>query len=325
MKLTGFEGQVVVRGTVCNACFSGNALTITGMNMAEAHDVLAVLESESELMLSTTSEVMTAEQAQSMHDLVHGKEVVEAATPATKQAESPVGESSAATAKPETKPKRQRKSKKKKTVADTVGKVDDAPAATSEASSTPPTPSTDPTQDTQESSVEAASLAEVADDFAEAVADKVGGEVVCEACSGTGKNSRGGVCRSCAVPVEDDFADPTTTSQRSGGNGARKTPGVQVVTEVPKQAGSAVAPHTSGPPEVPTGTDLLGGEGSLPEEVVTAVRVRQVLNYLMDKGFKDEAAIVAWCADNKDDVPVLSRIANLDERIKRTLSVMQIE
>ena len=66
-------------------------------------------------------------------------------------------------------------------------------------------------------------------------------------------------------------------------------------------------------------------EAGLPEELVSAVRLRSVLGYLLDNGFDaDVMSLTMECERIKKQVPVLSRITNLQERISRTISVMDV-
>jgi len=111
---------------------------------------------------------------------------------------------------------------------------------------------------------------------------------------------------------DDEFADPVTSSQKTADR-APKTNGA------PK-AGSVEAPMRLDPPP-----KLSAPEIDLPDEVVAAVRLRQVLSYMLDNGFSSEETIVAECLRIKEGVPVLRTIVNLEERVQRTLSVMDVK
>jgi hypothetical protein len=52
------------------------------------------------------------------------------------------------------------------------------------------------------------------------------------------------------------------------------------------------------------------------------VKLRDVLAHLQDTGIKELSDLRKECARLKERVPVLSRIANLDDRVERTLAVM---
>jgi hypothetical protein len=61
-------------------------------------------------------------------------------------------------------------------------------------------------------------------------------------------------------------------------------------------------------------------EGEVPAALLKAGRMLDVVNYFVEKGIKDEAAIVAECERIKDKVPFLARTGNLPSRIQRTLA-----
>lgn len=64
------------------------------------------------------------------------------------------------------------------------------------------------------------------------------------------------------------------------------------------------------------------GDG-LPEEVVNAKKLRDVLEYLMDaEDITDPKKLKKRCNELKGEIPLLQRIADLDGRVDRTLEVM---
>ncbi len=62
----------------------------------------------------------------------------------------------------------------------------------------------------------------------------------------------------------------------------------------------------------------------MPEALTNAKKLADVVNYLIDEGVSDPDDIKARCAELKERVPALSRIPNLDERIDRTLDVIDM-
>jgi hypothetical protein len=58
------------------------------------------------------------------------------------------------------------------------------------------------------------------------------------------------------------------------------------------------------------------------EELIHATKLLMVLNHLQDKGFKGLEALTAECERLKPDVPLLSRIPNMKDRVGRTLEAM---
>jgi len=60
----------------------------------------------------------------------------------------------------------------------------------------------------------------------------------------------------------------------------------------------------------------------LPAQVVGAEKMRDLLEYLHANGFKTVASIVEECKRIKDKVPLLQRVANLDDRVVRACAVL---
>lgn len=65
--------------------------------------------------------------------------------------------------------------------------------------------------------------------------------------------------------------------------------------------------------------------GALPTELIQAKRMRDIVVFLQERGHHTEAAIAERCEKIKDQVPVLSRIPDIADRVKRTLEVMGYE
>jgi len=69
-----------------------------------------------------------------------------------------------------------------------------------------------------------------------------------------------------------------------------------------------------------------GGEG--PEvdvqhpELQEAVRLRQVVSHLMEIGFSSKEEVVAICEEIKDDVPLLTRVANVPDRVGKAYAML---
>lgn len=64
-------------------------------------------------------------------------------------------------------------------------------------------------------------------------------------------------------------------------------------------------------------------EGALPEELVTAGRLKQIVVFLQERGFHTDDAIIAACEKIKDRVPVLSRLPVVADRVKVALEVLR--
>lgn len=65
-------------------------------------------------------------------------------------------------------------------------------------------------------------------------------------------------------------------------------------------------------------------EEEVDPKLISAKKLKDVLAVLMDQGITDVEDLKAECARLKEVVPVLSRIAELDARIDRTLEVMDM-
>lgn len=58
------------------------------------------------------------------------------------------------------------------------------------------------------------------------------------------------------------------------------------------------------------------------EVVKSKTKLRAILSYMIDQGYASPEAIVDKCLDMRQEVPILSRVANLSERIPRTLELL---
>lgn len=81
----------------------------------------------------------------------------------------------------------------------------------------------------------------------------------------------------------------------------------------------------SGVRRIPEADDPLAPEGGVPEKIMTATRLRAVLGYMLDHGFETEEDIIQECKRIQFEVPVMARVVNLEERIRRTLQVMDTD
>ena len=68
------------------------------------------------------------------------------------------------------------------------------------------------------------------------------------------------------------------------------------------------------------------GNGKLPQEIVEATKLRDILTFFIEtEETKDAAELTALCEANKESIPLLGRIANIGERVERTLQVMVLD
>lgn len=72
----------------------------------------------------------------------------------------------------------------------------------------------------------------------------------------------------------------------------------------------------------PSGSNGNGGNGAL----MKANKLRDVLIYLLEHGNCQTAdSLVSACKDLKDSVPVLQRVADLDDRVRRAAEVLGVK
>ncbi len=83
----------------------------------------------------------------------------------------------------------------------------------------------------------------------------------------------------------------------------------------------AAAP-SSAPAEAKPKTN--GAAAAVPPELENARKLRDILAFFMAKGITDKDKLVAECEKVRAGVPILARITNLEERIGRTLEVMDM-
>ena len=74
------------------------------------------------------------------------------------------------------------------------------------------------------------------------------------------------------------------------------------------------------------GQEAAEGNGKLPQEIVEATKLRDILTFFIEtEETKDAAELTALCEANKESIPLLGRIANIGERVERTLQVMVLD
>lgn len=109
------------------------------------------------------------------------------------------------------------------------------------------------------------------------------------------------------------------------GRKAAAPPPEPAQAKAPEKAATPPANGTAGPaiPAPESGTVVVQPTtAEPPEEVLNATSLRAILGYLTTHGVSALAELQATCLAWRDQVPVLGRISNLDERVERTLGVM---
>jgi hypothetical protein len=90
----------------------------------------------------------------------------------------------------------------------------------------------------------------------------------------------------------------------------------------PPPVHSDPAPAPAPAPAVPVAAPSTGG---VPRELTEAKKIRDVVAYFYDSGIRDPEEIVRRCLEVKDDIQVLARIRNADERVRRAITVMGLD
>lgn len=121
------------------------------------------------------------------------------------------------------------------------------------------------------------------------------------------RNPRGQACtRPLPTDSADDPKDPYDGEMEVSGE-----PSGSVVAAAPVAKAASVGSSN----DVPTvGPELLG-----------AKRLGDVISYFMDHGITDTEALVEKCAAVANEVPVLRRMANLPDRVRRTCQNLALE
>ncbi len=67
-----------------------------------------------------------------------------------------------------------------------------------------------------------------------------------------------------------------------------------------------------------------GNAPELPDNIKNTNSMRDLLTYLAEHGVDSADAMVATCTVLKKDVPILSKVPNVDERVRRALDVLAL-
>lgn len=126
-------------------------------------------------------------------------------------------------------------------------------------------------------------------------------------------------------PDETPKAEPAATADVP----AKDDPVVQVYsppigdTGPTSTAESEQVPAKADPP-VATNGHSANGSSEVPEELLKAAKLRDVLVYLLEHGCLTSDDLVQRCKSVKDHVPVLQRITDLDDRVKRAAAALGV-
>ena len=85
------------------------------------------------------------------------------------------------------------------------------------------------------------------------------------------------------------------------------------------QAAPAVAPRPPAPQRAMPMPVEKPANGEVPDRIMKATKLRDVVVYLLDSGCKTTAEILTECEKLKSRIELLARMNNLEERVKRQL------
>lgn len=90
----------------------------------------------------------------------------------------------------------------------------------------------------------------------------------------------------------------------------------------PEGAGAATSAAKKDP--VPAAAGASAAATNLPDNVRNTTSMRDLLTYLSEHGVDSIDAMVATCQVLQKDVPILSKVPKLDERVRRACEVIQL-
>jgi hypothetical protein len=140
----------------------------------------------------------------------------------------------------------------------------------------------------------------------------------------------GAIANPTATTTTTADAKPATATKAAPAKQAAKAKDPEPAKEEPKAEAApepkpakeepkAVTKAAKAKPEEPTDA---GPE--LPDNIKNTNSMRDLLTYLADHGVDSADAMVATCTVLKKDVPILSKVPNVDERVRRALDVLNL-
>ena len=128
-----------------------------------------------------------------------------------------------------------------------------------------------------------------------------------------------------ADPKKRASASESKSKARSAPAKKRGKPSVQDDVELDPSATEPTGASPESDPQ-PAEETAAPAQDGLPPELVGAKQLRHIVSYFYDNGIATTVdAIVERCAEHQADVPVLARIKNLEDRVRRACSVLDIQ
>jgi hypothetical protein len=286
IKLTGFEAEAEVLGHSRRVQFSESHLTISGLALAEAHDVLKVLATGKlqrvegdPLAFGVDDAPPPGQAAASSSSQVSQPKPAPAPrpepkkdTPLDKAADKAIASDRDPEPAAEEKPKRRRRSR---------AKAKDTAA--------PPEPAPFKTRTRQAG----------------------------KATTGSALDPHPAVAPGSAQVDEEDEEAPTPAPEPE--TAAQDEPGLGKPASGSNGSNGKVGGTEF--PALEAGADPWGlaPEGAVHEDLLSAPSLKHVLNTMVDLGLKDPEKLMSACEHFQPQIPALSRIPNLKERVERRL------
>lgn len=88
-------------------------------------------------------------------------------------------------------------------------------------------------------------------------------------------------------------------------------------------AAPAVTETKPAPAEKAAPVDV-GGQPGLPDHIRGTNSMRDLLTYLVEHGADSADAVVASCVALKKEVPILTKVPNVEDRVRRALEVLDL-
>ena len=144
------------------------------------------------------------------------------------------------------------------------------------------------------------------DKFAEKVAESVAAQPATKTKAKKAEEPK------AATPAAEKPAEPAAAKKDEP---KQETPKNGVSKKTAEPAAQTATPAAS----AGTGTAI---EVELPDEVKNTSSMRDLLNYLAEHGVKDADTMVATCTAMKASVPILSKVPDVDARVRRAVEVL---
>ena len=124
-----------------------------------------------------------------------------------------------------------------------------------------------------------------------------------------------------AEPEPEPEPEPAPAPKKKRGRPKKKAVAVEVEAE------NKTAPVLEVVEEELKGKTLVEvfSEDEVPAELAKAKQLKTIVNYFLERGYNTAEDIEQGCAPYRDSIPLLKRATNLNERITRILTLMEVQ